>query len=109
MHFWDQMSIQIKKNIYSKPAVLTDLFLTIFFHNIRRQAPLTKGGINVLDRSAEVKYSVAHWGGREKKKEGERKPTTETGVVMVPIKHQKCTVECTTKQQNTIFSYIKYD
>lgn len=108
MHFWDQMSIQIKKPIYPKPALLTDLFLIIFFHNIRREIPLTKGGgINVLDRSTRSQILCSSFGREKEEREREKKPT-KTGVVMVPIKHLKCTVECTTKQPNTIFSYIKY-
>lgn len=60
-----------------------------------------------LTEAQEVKYYVAHLGGKRKKDREEKNPT-KTGVVMVPIKHLKCTVECTTKQPNTIFSYIKY-
>lgn len=53
----------------------------------------------------EVKYYVTDLGGGKKNK----KPTTETRVVLVSIKHLKCTIKCTTKQPNNIFSYIKYD
>lgn len=52
-----------------------------------------------MEHWSEVKYKAPSGSSLKKKKK-------KKIVVMIPIKHLQCTVKCTIKQLNTVFSYV---